>query len=179
MPDNHHYIKRMSPILIFLRKKHLYLGAARYTLGIVMLPYAITKILKTQFVLSGHAWAQAQSFETVPGTMLTWAFLGHAPWFQVLLGFLELIPALLLFFRRTTLLGAILMLPLTINVLLINYALELWEGTKIISGILFFLNLIVLAFHHGEIRYLIMKIIGRSSRIRYANVETSYLFPHP
>ncbi|SMD08257.1 hypothetical protein [Pedobacter nyackensis] len=163
----------MNQVLVFLTKKHLYLGIIRYLLGITMLPYALTKIFRTQFVLTGFALTQSQSLESVPGTTLAWAFLGQSAWFQVLLGFLELIPAILLLFRRTTLLGATLMLPVTLNVFLINYALNLWVGTKVIASALLILNILVLVFEWTKIKSLLMVIINRGVPFKLTKIETS------
>ncbi|MNK03749.1 hypothetical protein D3C87_216010 [compost metagenome] len=157
----------MTPsILTYLKTKHLYLGIVRYSLGAFMLTYSITKILKTQFALPGFVWTETQTLETMPSKQLAWVFLGYSTWFQVLLGFLELCPALLLFFKRATLLGAILMLPVTLNVVLINYALDLWDGTKILSLILLFLNLLVFAFEWSRIKSIFSIIIGTRLSIK-------------
>lgn len=163
----------MNQTLIFLTKKHLYLGITRYLLGIAMIPYALTKILRTQFVLTGFSLTQLQSLESIPGPTLTWAFLGHSLWFQVLLGFLELIPALLLLFRRTTLLGATLMLPVTLNVFLINYALDLWVGTKVVGSGLLILNILVLIFHWAKIKSILMVILNRGIQVKFTKIETA------
>ncbi|ATP58934.1 hypothetical protein CPT03_21915 [Pedobacter ginsengisoli] len=163
----------MKQVLAFLTQKHLYLGMTRYLLGITMIPYALTKILRTQFVLTGFALTELQSLESMSGTTLAWAFLGHSVWFQVLLGFLELIPAILLLFRRTTLLGAMLMLPVTLNVFLINYALDLWPGTKVIASALLILNILALVFEWAKIKSLLIVIIGRGIQFKLTKVETA------
>ncbi|MEJ7559885.1 MAG: hypothetical protein WKF66_16355 [Pedobacter sp.] len=116
-----------------------------------MLPYALSKILGTQFIVTGFTLTQIQSLEDVPGTTLAWAFLGKAVWFQIFIGFVELIPSILLLFRKTILLGAVLMLPVTLNVLLINYALDLWPDTKVMASGLFTLNLFILIFEWEKI----------------------------
>jgi len=150
----------MKKILAFFTKKHLYLGIVRYVLGAVMIVYAITKILKTQFVVIPFAMWEVP-LEKVSGKTLAWAFLGHSGWFEILLGFLELIPGLLLLFRRTTLAGAILLLPVTLNVYLINVALNLWDETKLLSLVLVILNIIVLLFEWRKIRDLIIIVVGK------------------
>ncbi|RYG02050.1 MAG: hypothetical protein EOO02_11385, partial [Chitinophagaceae bacterium] len=160
----------MNKTVSFLKKPDLYLGIVRYVLAMGMIPYAITKILRTQFVLLPAANWQ-RPIEEISGSAIAWTFLGYSPWFQVLLGFLELIPALLLLFRRTTLLGAILLLPMTINVYLINIALNLWDATKQISLILLLLNLTVLIFKWKSIVEIVNIIIARAKRFRFNAVE--------
>jgi hypothetical protein len=117
---------------------------ARIFLGVAMMPYAINKIFDYQFQVS--AWLYAQQLNNVPGRMLTWAMMGYAPHFQVLLGLLEFIPAVLLFLARTRRLGALLMFPVVLNVFLINIYLDLWPATQIISGVLLAINVFLLLY---------------------------------
>jgi len=159
----------MQRLLSFLKQKTLYLGLCRYLLGIIMIPYGLTKIFRTQFVTGPQVWSRP--LEELSGINLTWAFLGHSPWFTVVLGSLELVPALLLLFKRTTLLGAILMLPMTLNVLLINYAYNLWDGTKYMAVFLFVLNCLVLFFERHRIAKLIHLVIARAGNRRGISLE--------
>jgi len=160
----------MQKVIAFLKKKDLYIGIARYLLATDMFFYAISKILRTQFVLIPFSSLQ-MPLERLNGRNLAWAFLGYSPWFQVLLGVLELIPSILLLFRRTTLLGGILMLPMVLNVFLINHALDLWDGTKTISLQLLIINLIVLAFEWKRIWAFILIVIGKGIKLKYYTVE--------
>ncbi|WP_342648537.1 hypothetical protein [Mucilaginibacter sp. CSA2-8R] len=154
----------MQNLLQILKQRILYLGICRYILGIIMIPYGLTKIMRTQFVTDPDVWKRP--LEELSGINLTWAFLGHSPWFTVLLGCLEFMPALLLLFRRTTLLGAILMLPMTLNVLFINYAYNLWDGTKQMAIFLFVLNCLVLLYERERIVQLLRVIINRTGSIK-------------
>jgi hypothetical protein len=161
----------MKQTIDFLKQKQFYLGIVRYLLGLAMFPYAITKILKIQFAVSGFAVTQARTIESLTGKQLTWAFLGYSGTFQILLGFLELIPALLLLFRRTTLLGAILMLPVTVSVFLINYSFELWNGTKFISTILLTLNLLVFILNWTRVKTVLFFVLSKGQRNNFIKVE--------
>jgi len=151
----------MKKIIAFLKKKDLYFGLIRYALAIGMTPYGISKIFKTQFVLS-QSLMLPTTLERMSSKTLAWAFLGYSSWFEVLLGFLELIPALLLLFRRTALTGTILLLPITLNVYLINMALNLWDGTKVIALVLLVLNCLLLLFEWKKIRDIVLIVIGKS-----------------
>jgi hypothetical protein len=161
----------MNQILEFLSKRYLYIGIFRYLLGITMIPYALSKILGTQFIVTGFTLTQIQSLENVPGTTLAWAFLGKAVWFQIFLGFVELIPSLLLLFRKTTLLGAVLMFPVTLNVLLINYALDLWPATKVMSSGLFTLNVFILIFEWEKIIAAFKVVISQLYQFKLLKLE--------
>ena len=160
----------MNRIIVFLKKKDLYLGFSRYSLGLLMITYAVTKILRTQFVVIPFSVWQ-RPLESLSGRSLAWAFLGYSPWFQIMLGFFELVPALLLLFRRTTLLGGILLLPMTLSVFLVNHALSLWDDTKLISLTLLCLNCIVLLFQWKKLKEIILIVIGKGLKFKFSVVE--------
>jgi hypothetical protein len=117
---------------------------ARFILGLGMVPYGIDKLLDYQFKVA--AWSYAQPLGLIDGKTLTWAMLGFSPRFQMLLGASELIPALLLLNARTRRLGALLMFPVLLNVVLINFFFDLWPGTKIVSSFLLALNAFLLFY---------------------------------
>lgn len=142
----------MRTIYQYFKKNRLSVSLTRYILGISMIPYGLAKILKIQFNLPGFVYTQEQTLETINSRQLAWAFLGHSGWFQILLGLFELVPAVLLLFRKTYLLGAFLMLPVILNVLLVNYAYNLWESTKLISALLLILNSVIFILEWAKIK---------------------------
>jgi hypothetical protein len=105
------------------------------------MPYGISKLGNLQFQVS--ALDYATPLGAISGKILTWAFLGYCPWFQFLLGALEAVPGVLLCFRRTWRIGALLLMPVLVNVVLMNFAMDLWQGTKQISAVLLFLNIVL------------------------------------
>jgi hypothetical protein len=138
--------------------------AARYLLGTIMLYYAIVKLGNVQFQVSPFTYTRP--LDQVPGRMLAWAYLGYAPWFQRLLGVAEFVPAMMLFFRRTARLGAVLMFAVVLNVLLVNFALDLWHDTKIISCQLLALNLYLLINQSSYLRQALGKILEAPAPLR-------------
>lgn len=129
-------------IKLILSRKTL-IVILRYFLGLVMMIYGLTKLMQTQFiVLPFSAWVKP--LEDQSGALIAWSFLGYSVWFTILLGLLEFVPAMLLLFRKTYYLGALLMLPVLLNVFLINFALDLWSDTKVVSAILLLVNLLIL-----------------------------------
>ena len=160
-------------IITFFKSKDFYTSLIRYYLSLSLIPYAISKIMQTQFVLLPFSYWE-QPLETLSGKNITWAFFGYSPWFQVLLGILEFLPAVLLLFRRTTFLGAILLLPMTLNVFLVNHALDLWSATKQISLTLLILNILILLFEWRKIKTVIGVIIDKNSKLKYVSLETLF-----
>ncbi len=120
--------------------------AARFALAFGMFPYGISKLLLLQFQVGASIYAQPLG--SALGPTLTWAFLGYSPAFQFLLGACEIIPATLLLFARTRRLGALLLFPVLLNVTLINYFLDLWAATRIISSALLALNVFLILYDY-------------------------------
>lgn len=160
----------MKQIISFLKKKDLYYSIARYAIAAIMLRFSVMKIYGMQFatVMPFSSWGQ--SLEHLSGYQLTWAFLGHSYWFQVLMGLFEFIPACLLLFRRTAFAGAILMLPMTIGVLMVNYSMDLWSNTKQLSLVLLALNLLILFFERKRVTN-ILSIIAGKGKYKYVIPE--------
>jgi hypothetical protein len=147
----------------------LLITIARYLLGLDILIYGISKLSNLQFQVS--PWTYAHPLIQTSGSMLTWAFLGYQPWFQFLLGVFETIPGLLLLGRRTWRLGALLLFPVLSNVVLINYALDLWRDTQIISSVLLLLNLFLLACDLPRYRSFLAALLPAPTPFRNRSVH--------
>ena len=93
-------------------------GILRFVTSTVMLGYAFTKLN------NGHMYASYAALDTRLNDLsdfdTVWSFYGRYSSLQALLGAMELIPAIMLLFRRTTFIGTVLMLPVAANVLLLN-----------------------------------------------------------
>jgi hypothetical protein len=135
----------------------------RYLLAAGMMPYGISKLANLQFQVGASDYIRPPG--EINGKVLTWAFLGYQPWFQFLLGVLEILPALLLCFRRTWRLGALLLFPVLANVTLMNFAMDLWHNTKIISASLLALNLTLLAWSFPTYRPMLAALLTRPKPI--------------
>ncbi len=161
----------MNKVTSFLKKKDLYLGIVRYLLAGEMMGYGLLKAIGLQavFVFPFSAWQRP--LEEAIGSQLTWAFIGYSTWFRVLLGLFEFIPAVLLLFRRTTLLGAILLLPMTIGVFLINQAMELWLYTRWLTAGLLLLNCLIFVFEWQKVKALSGIVISKAGQRRYFLLE--------
>jgi hypothetical protein len=131
---------------VFLNSRVGYaaMTVARFFLGLAMMPYAIDKLLVYQFKVP--AWNYAQPLGATSGHTLAWATYGHSPQLQMLLGLFELIPALLLLNVRTRRLGALFMFPVLLNVVLVNFALDIGRNTKIISSTFLAINVFLILY---------------------------------
>ncbi|HTD98930.1 MAG TPA: hypothetical protein VK668_06565 [Mucilaginibacter sp.] len=99
--------------------KHAWLrGVLRYFLAYDVSLYGFGKILKTQFA---HVYFRDDiPVGNLSGFELTWNYFGYSHTFAVILGLCQIGGAILLLFRRTSLLGVCILLPVMVNVVLIN-----------------------------------------------------------
>src|SRR6476620_6934220 len=111
--------------LIFIRKnmtnklEYISVSIFRFTLALVMMfSYGFGKIAFKQFELNYAAMDTL--LRDVPDADLVWYFYGRSNIQTFLLGLAEVIPCILLLFRRTTFLGAVLLLPVLLGVILVN-----------------------------------------------------------
>jgi hypothetical protein len=113
----------------------------RFALGGVMLTYAFIKVIPTQFgVLSPsellRPLGQLSHFE------LLWDFMAASPAYTVFTGLIELTGAVLLFFRRTTLLGGLILAGALTNVVVMDLAYGI--GAVTYATLLLLLNVLLL-----------------------------------
>ncbi|AKT36878.1 DoxX family protein [Chondromyces crocatus] len=95
----------------------------RYALGVVMIDYGLAKIIPTQFVEPGLIALLTPLGELSPMGLL-WNFMGHSTPYATFGGVAEVVGGLLLFFRRTTTLGALVVIGVMSNVVMMNLSYD-------------------------------------------------------
>ncbi len=119
----------------------------RYFLACVLLFYGIVKVMATQFP---HMMANMDArFVELNPMRVAWTFFGYSRGYQMFLGWGEMIPAVLLLFRRTTLLGAIVAAIVMLNVFFINVFFEVC--LKLNSGLYFSLAMFLVLQKTGRL----------------------------
>lgn len=116
------------------------LVVARYYLAMMMIGYGVVKICGNQFPQPSLATLMT-SYGTASPMGLAWTFTGFSPAYQAFGGLLELSAALLLAFRRTTTVGALLCAGVMSNVVMLNYCFDI--AAKILSTHLLLLALVI------------------------------------
>jgi uncharacterized membrane protein YphA (DoxX/SURF4 family) len=91
----------------------------RYSLGVTLLTYGAMKVFKTQFRAPSAARLVEAYGDSSPMGLL-WTFMGHSTAYTVFAGSGEVLAALLLFFRRTATVGALLAVAVMTNVVMLN-----------------------------------------------------------
>jgi len=95
----------------------------RYYLAVVMIGYGVVKVIKTQFPFPGPDRLMKPLGEASPMWLL-WSFMGYSKAYNVFTGAAELGGGVLLFFRRTTTLGALVLAAVLANVVMLNFCYD-------------------------------------------------------
>jgi len=116
-------------------KIHAWLtGVIRYSMAYTVATYGFAKVLKTQF-------ATMYSRNDTPvgklsGFELTWHYFGYSYKLALILAALQIGGAVMLLFRRTTLLGVCILMPVMVNIVLINVFYSIAVGAFLVSIII-------------------------------------------
>ena len=96
---------------------------ARYALAFTLLSYGFAKVFPTQFSHLSPKMMLEPYGESSPMALL-WNFMGYSTAYTIFAGLAEAMPALLLLFRRTALLGACIASGVLLNVVLLNFCYD-------------------------------------------------------
>jgi uncharacterized membrane protein YphA (DoxX/SURF4 family) len=124
--------------------------AARFVLAAAFVTYAAAKFTGAQFVLPGYLLDTPVA--DLSGMDLTWAFFAHSPLYSGSVAVGQLVAAALLTFDRTARLGAVVLVPITTNVALVNLGYDIGPDTLALSLVLLALNLYLLAGEFPALR---------------------------
>lgn len=95
----------------------------RYALASIMLSYGLAKVFKSQFPLPSAGRLMEAYGESSPMGLL-WTFMGYSTAYTVFTGAAEVLGGVLLFFRRTTTLGALELTAVLGNVVMLNFCYD-------------------------------------------------------
>ena len=109
--------------------------------------YGITKLNGHQLVVPD--WVAQKPIGSLDGQTLTWYYFGYSHAYKYILGSIQVCSASLLLFRKTALLAAMLMLPIMVNIVLINIFYVISPGAE---GVAVFITaaLVLLLWHERE-----------------------------
>ncbi|CAN5366766.1 hypothetical protein BH23BAC3_BH23BAC3_33910 [soil metagenome] len=138
----------------------------RYYLFATLFTYGIVKVIDTQFSFPG-LWRLLQPFGEASPMGLAWSFMGFSKSYTFFAGMMEIIAALLLLFRKTTTLGALVSLGVMTHVMVLNFSYDI--PVKQFSMHLVLFSLVLLSFD-GK-RLLNLFVLNSSvSSVRYRKI---------
>jgi uncharacterized membrane protein YphA (DoxX/SURF4 family) len=110
----------------------------RYVLAIALLSYGFAKVIKTQFSDPNAARLIEPLGDFSPMGLL-WTFMGYSTPYTFFAGAMEVLGGLLLFFRRTATLGALVAVGVMTNVVLLNFCydvpVKLYSTNLLLAGV--------------------------------------------
>ncbi|WP_126243748.1 hypothetical protein [Chitinophaga rhizosphaerae] len=120
----------------------------RYWLALEISGYGFSKLLGIQF---GESFVRNDSIVGgLSGFNLTWNYFGHSYVFSSIIAVVQVAGSVMLLFRRTTLPGVLILLPVMVNIVLI----DLFYGIPVpatLNAIYFTVGLAYLFFLHWDI----------------------------
>lgn len=119
-----------------------FLALTRYYLGYFMIYYGLFKIMPIQFGEIAF-WRMLQPYGESSPMGLAWTFLGYSKGYNLFMGLSEFIGGILLFHKRTRLLGGLILLPVTTNIVAINFFYDV--PVKLFSSELLLMAIIIVS----------------------------------
>lgn len=119
-----------------------YLDWLRYISAFLLMGYGSSKLAHMQFHLN-QALAQ-RPVSSLTGYELTWFYYGYSRAYSIILGLTQVSGGALLLFRKTALLGAIAMLPVIVNILLIDILILPPDYGPTLPATIIFISLVTL-----------------------------------
>lgn len=109
-------------------------GVLRYFIALDLCMFGFQKLFHLQFAIP--LGVLDNPFSSLSGEEMLWAFYGHFYAFTVIIACLQFAGSLMLLFRKTRLLGVIFLLPLMLNILLLDYFYNLGMVVNVYTTIL-------------------------------------------
>lgn len=131
--------RRQSSLPVAHRALEVFL---RGTLFLAVASYGVDKVFKSQFPFPDEL-TLSTPIGQLPPIALLWAFMGYSTVYTVFAGLVELLGAVLLVFRRTRTLGALLVSAAMTNVVMLNVGYDVC--VKVFSIHLLLMAVILLA----------------------------------
>ncbi len=159
------------------RIKTFWIGAIRYVIAFDLALFGFQKMVQMErFIPLGVI---DEPFSSISGSWLTWSYFGRSYAMMVTVGILQLLGALLLLFHRTRLAGVLVLTPIMLTIVLIEYFYDFEMGdlihaVTVMAGLLYLLALdykrIIAFFSKStetdlsfQTKHTLMKHVGRMS----------------
>lgn len=95
----------------------------RYRVAVGMIEFGFVKVFLIQMPLPPIGTLHI-NLGDITAQKLFWLSVGIIPWYEVFLGFVEVTAGFLLFFRKTTFIGALLTVGASANIVYVNFAYD-------------------------------------------------------
>ena len=121
----------------------------RYFAALMIIQYGFAKLNGAQFTVLESVLDQP--LREVSGFWLTWYYFGYSQAYGNLIALVQVFGGILLLFRKTTLLGACLLLGVMANIVLVNLFFEIDTSALVVALLITTCLLFILWQHRGEL----------------------------
>ena len=128
----------------------LFTWGTRILLFIAFLPSGLKKVMGERFTLIPVEHPVGFFFEALFRTGFYWNFLG----------IMQLVAGLLLLIPRTSFFGALLYLPIIINIFIIVTSMH-FKGTPIVAGLMLLANIYLIFCDYDKLKRMLSIIFGK------------------
>lgn len=115
--------------------ERFWIGAIRYGIAFDLAMFGFQKIFHLQFITP--LGMLDEPFSSMSNQWLTWSYFGRSYGFICTIAAAQILGSMLLLFNRTRLLGVIVLIPVMLNIIMIDYFYELDPGVLLHAVILF------------------------------------------
>ncbi len=126
----------------------------RYRVAIGMIEFGFVKVFLIQMPEAPLGTLHTR-FGDITAQKLYWLSIGVVPWYEIVLGLVEVIAGTLLFFRKTVMPGALLTVAASANIVFVNFAYD--GGVHVYSTYFVILGLFLLIPYIPEYYRLLVK----------------------
>jgi hypothetical protein len=144
------------------KHRYLFIAFIRYYLALSLFKYGFDKIFLNQFP-NPEPNLLFTGFGNLTPDIMYWSTMGVSPEYSVFTGLMEVIPAILLLFRRTYFVGSIIAFFVLLNVVMINFGFDI--TVKLYSLFLLMLSLILVLPGYRKILELVSIRVAGTAEI--------------
>jgi hypothetical protein len=139
----------------------------RYSVALLLFIYGFAKLNGAQFTILDSELDKPMG--DVSGFWLTWYYFGFSPVFGSVVALAQIGGAVLLLFRKTVLAGASLLVPVVVNIVLIDICFRIDLSATLVAIFILFALLSILLMHKEEL----LNLFWHSQNARLPSVGVS------
>jgi uncharacterized membrane protein YphA (DoxX/SURF4 family) len=128
--------------------------AARYYVFLILNIYGWAKVMGNQFFRPGHFPEKAAQIPLAEadGFNLAWAFFGHSPFYIWFIGLSQVVGACLLLGQKTKLPGAAILIPILLNIVVIDITYQISFGAMAVAATCLLLLFLMLYLNRATLK---------------------------
>ncbi|MFC5412032.1 hypothetical protein ACFPMF_22095 [Larkinella bovis] len=128
--------------------------ASRYYVFLILNIYGWAKMTGHQFFRPGHFPAEVAAIPLAKATgfQLAWAFFGYSTPYILFIGLAQVVGAWLLLWDKSKLIGIAILLPVLLNIIMVDLAYQISFGAMAVAGMCLFLLVLVLVWNQSTLR---------------------------